>query len=241
MPYVLSGIIHSELPGLWGEGAPYTHSSIYEISNPAHPPVNYSAHTLKPHSIPHIDAPRHVMPDGATVEEFFSGDKLRSFYGPVVVLKLSGSRWEAVSGMQGTKVWRVTRQEIEQGLERLGVKGIPEKLLITAEDTPLNEQGLHDPNYVLVLAQETARWLVSSSGFNAYGTSWKSSDFEPGSRERPVHKILLAQALLFECLKLDHVPEGRYFFSGFPLTLAGASESPLTAVLYTKDELKALA
>ncbi|MCB0346687.1 MAG: hypothetical protein KDD66_16345, partial [Bdellovibrionales bacterium] len=120
-----------------------------------------------------------------------------------------------------------------------GVDKIPEKLFLTAESAPLNELGMHDPNYILVLEPDAARYLTSFDKFNAYGTSWKSSDFEPGSRERPVHKILLKQALLFECLKLDHVPEGRYYLSAFALPLEGSSESPVTPVLYSAEELAA--
>ncbi len=240
MPYVLSPLIDTEFPGLWGEGNPYECRVIYDInsSDPKLPPVNYCSHTLKPHSIPHVDLPAHIIPDGARLESFFEQDRQRCFYGPVTVLRLNGEGWKNVEGLAGIKLWRISAKEVLEGLEKLrGNARIPDRLFIVPDDVPLNEFGLHDPNYVMVPSVELANLLVSNRNFVAYGTSWKSSDFEPGSRERPVHKILLKQAVLFECLKLDHVPGGDYFLSGWPIALKSASESAVTAVLYRKDEI----
>jgi kynurenine formamidase len=44
-------------------------------------------------------------------------------------------------------------------------------------------------------------------------------------------------AVIFECLDLSVVPKGKYLFMGFPLPLAGASESPVCPVLFKKGEL----
>jgi len=70
-----------------------------------------------------------------------------------------------------------------------------------------------------------------------YVASRKSSNFKPGSRERPIHKTLLKSANIFECLHLVEVPEGNYFFTGFPLPLEAASESPVCPVLFKKSEI----
>lgn len=240
MPYILSPIIHTELPGLWGEGSSYERRNIYDVNSidPKLPPVNYDAHTLKPHSISHIDFPLHVLPGGSTCDRYFEGGKQSAFYGPVLVVQLDGAKWTATSKVPGHYLWEVGLEELKTALLRVsGVAEVPSKLFLTARDVPLTPDGFHDPRYVLVLSEAAAEWLVSNPGFNAYGTSWKSSDFKPGSRERPIHKILLRQAVLFECLKLDCVPEGKYFLSGFPLPLRGASESPCCAVLFTAAEL----
>lgn len=240
MPYILSPMIDLDLPGLWGEGNAYERSTIYDIhaQDVKLPPVNYCAHTLKPHSLPHVDLASHIIPGGAHLEDYFNPLRQRCFFGLVTVLKLSASQWREVGGSPGTKLWRVSKEEVLQALEDLGgTTALPDRLFLTASDAPINKYGFHDPNYVLVLEPESANMLVSNPNFVAYGTSWKSSDFEPGSRERPVHKILLKQAVLYECLKLDHVPAGEYFLSAFPIALRGASESPVLPVLYSKAEL----
>jgi len=103
---------------------------------------------------------------------------------------------------------------------------------------PKNNDGYHDPNYVLTLGQEAADWLISSKDFNFYGTSWKSSDYTPGSTERPIHKTLFKQAVIAECLDLEAVPSGDYFIVAYPLRIKDSSESPVTPVLFTYDELK---
>jgi hypothetical protein len=40
------------------------------------------------------------------------------------------------------------------------------------------------------LSQEAADYLISLDGFHLYGISWKSSDFNPGRPERPIHNTL---------------------------------------------------
>ena len=78
----------------------------------------------------------------------------------------------------------------------------------------------------------------NNSKFCMYGTSWKSTDFQPGSKERPIHKIFFNNdTLIFECLNLQSVPNGEYYWFAFPLPLEGASESPVCPVLLTKQEL----
>ncbi len=240
MPYVLSPPIHTKLPGLWGEGAPYVTESVYDIwsKDLSHPPVQYNAHTLKPHSITHIDFPGHTIPDGKTAENYFEGKAMRAFWGPTVVVRLEGEFWEEVQGDSQLRVWRVSKEQLQEACERVtGHGNVPSKVFMTTECATVTSDGFYDSRFILVLSTDAARWLVSSPDFNAFGTSWKSSDFEPGKRERPIHDILFSQAVLFEQLKLDMVPEGEYWLSGFPVYLAGATEAPVTPVLFTKDEL----
>lgn len=236
MPHILSGPIHVDLPGLWGEGAPYSTTIIYDIASGDFPPVHYQSHTLKPHSIPHIDAPGHIIENAETVEKLFQSERQKSFYGPVLVISLEGNNWKKIDDKNF--LWEVSKEELQSKVKKLSGKEYPsDKLIITPKDCPLTKDGFHDSSYVFVLSEAAAKWLVSNPNFNALGTSWKSSDFKPGSRERPIHKILLKQAVLFEQLKLAGVPEGEYFFSAFPLYLKDATESPVTPVLFSKDEL----
>lgn len=236
MPHILSGPIHINLPGLWGEGAPYTTSIIYDIASGDLPPVHYQSHTLKPHSIPHIDAPGHITQNAETVDKLFIGERRNSFFGSILVVSLEGSKWRKLEDQNF--LWEISKEDLQESVSKLtGKDSSPDKIIITPKNCPVTKDGFHDSSYVFVLSEDAANWLVRNPKFNALGTSWKSSDFKPQSKERPIHKILLKQAVLFEQLRLEGVPEGEYFFSAFPLYLNGATESPVTPVLFSKDEL----
>lgn len=235
MPYILSPMIQPNSPGLWGEGNAYEKQTIYSIEQPNHPPVNYDAHLLKPHSLPHMEVAAHTNSNAKTVDDYYQSS-LNYFYGEVLVVKLPGSNWLAVT--EEIFLWEVTLDELKCGIETAqGSSQLPAKLILSVEDLPVTSNGTHDPNFVLVLSQESADYLISNQAFNLYGTSWKSSDFQPNSSLRPIHNTLFQQAVIFECLDLAKVPQGNYIFMGFPLPLVGASESPVCPVLFSKTEL----
>jgi arylformamidase len=239
MPYVLSPIIKQNFVGMWAEGAPYQKQVIYDINSndPKAPPVNYSSYTLKPHSLPHLETPAHTNVNGKTVEAFFE-EQSDAFWGATLVIKLPGANFVETSN-PGIKIWHISLDELQLGISRLGVSTDKvHRVLIGLVETPLNAFGNHDENYVLILSQEAANFLSACPNFKMYGTSWKSSDFKPGSKERPIHKKLFEKGLILECLRLDHVPEGVYFMNAFPIPLEGASESPVCPVLYTSKEIQ---
>jgi kynurenine formamidase len=149
------------------------------------------------------------------------------------VIKLQGNKYESKGN--GIYHWIISRQEIE---DKVSIqKTIPNKILISTDFYPLNNDGYHDPNYVLTLSQEAADYLISLKEFHLYGTSWKSSDYNSGRTERPIHNTLFKKAGILENLDLKNVPEGIYFIAAFPLPLEEASESPVVPVLFTKEEL----
>lgn len=241
MPYVLSPIIKENFQGLWFEGSPYKKETIYDINStdPKSPPVNYSAYTLKPHSLTHIESAAHTMKEGKTVDTYFADTGLRHFWGKVLVVRLKDNGFKDHVTATGIKIWEVSLDELRAGiLESQGNAMIPDRLLLTVEQLPVTAQGLHDPNFVLILSQAAADYLVSNDKFCLYGTSWKSSDFMPGSKERPTHNTLFKRAVVMECLDLKNVPAGTYFLNAFPLPLDGASESPVCPVLFTKEEIQ---
>jgi arylformamidase len=229
MPYILSPLITEDSEGMWFEGAAYTKDQIYSIVPGIVPPVNYDQHTLKSHSITHIEAPKHVSNDGKTVDKYFNKSHV---FGGCTVVKLSGNNYKEVG--DGIYHWEVSLTELQHALNNK----IPKKLLLSTQIYHKNKDGYHDPNYVLTLGLEAAQWLISSKDFNFYGTSWKSSDYAPGSMERPIHKTLFRQAVIAECLDLENVPAGDYFIVAYPLRLENSSESPVTPVLFRYDELK---
>lgn len=240
MPYVLSPVIREDYEGMWFEGSPYKKETIYDINStdPKAPPVNYSAYTLKPHSLPHIEGSAHTVKEGKTIEHYFTEKNLKHFWGKTLVIKLKGNNFKVHPTAVSIKLWEISLTELKTEIVKTsGNDSIPERILISLEDLPETAVGLHDPNFVLILSQEAADYLTSNKNFCLYGTSWKSSDFKPGSKERPIHNTLFKNAVIMECLDLKDVPAGQYFMNAFPLPLEGASESPVCPVLFTKEEI----
>jgi arylformamidase len=243
MPYILTNIISKSAKGLWGEGAPYESKTIYDIHHPTEtsPPVHYEAHVIKPHSLPHMDAPAHILKNGKTIDWYYRNQQLQGFYGKVTVLRLEGNRFKQHPHLSHIQVWTVTEEELKSALSNQKNKA-PKRILLTVETYPEDESGSHDQNKVLILDENAAQWLIQNNPeFKMYGTSWKSTDFQPNSKERPIHKIFFEKDVtIFECLNLKEVPTGEYFWFAFPLPLENASEAPVCPVLFTEDELKEL-
>lgn len=228
MPYILSPLITEELEGMWLEGSAYEKENIYSIVEGRIPPVNYDKHILKSHSLTHIEGSKHVENGGQTVDQYFNGNY---FFGDCTVIKLKGNNYKKFNNE--IYHWEVTVNELKDAIADKKLN----KLLLTTQEYPLNQNGFHDPNYVLTLSLEAATWLIEKTNINLFGTSWKSSDFKPGSLERPIHKKLFERAVIMECLDLKNVPEGNYFLTAFPLRIKNSSESPVTPVLFSYEEL----
>lgn len=238
MPYILSPSVKIGTPGLWAEGIAYQQNSLYEIDENKLPPVNYSEHLIKPHSITHAEGELHVLKNGKNIESYFSNPDF--FYGPCIVIKLKGNNYKKIDDEKNIYLWEVTLSELKSSLSNISSKHSLQKLLITTEFYPVDDFGYHDSNYVLILSEEAAKYLTTIATFNLYGTSWKSSDYQPGKLDRPIHKIIFKKAIIFELLNLKDVPEGEYLFIGFPVRLENASESPVTPVLFKKGEMPVL-
>jgi len=245
MPYFLSKPMSESVPPLWREGAPYQRQVVYDgcgpDSNPASPPVHYDSHLLKPHSLTHADAPSHVIHNGKTIDHFFNSDsRPSSLWGKATVIQFDMSDFTPCSevGYEDHFIFRVSKEKLIQKLFNLTGSALPpSRLLISASAIPTHPHIGHDPKWILVLEEAAAEWLISHPNFVTFGTSWKSTDFNPTSRDRPIHTILFRSALIFECLDLMEVPEGDYFFVGIPLRIEGASESPVCPILLKKEEL----
>ncbi|MEC9283161.1 MAG: hypothetical protein VX642_10640 [Bdellovibrionota bacterium] len=231
MPFILSPMIREEFEGMWFEGNPYSKESIYQIKEGNLPPVNYDLHKIASHSLTHAEAPKHTQKEGAGIEAYFLRPNL--FFGKARVLRLKGDGYKLVDQENQVFHWEVSLDELQSQL-----KSVPEKLLLTSDEYPVNEETpFHDPKYVLTLSEDAARFLLSESSFHLYGTSWKSSDYKPGSKERPIHNLLFEKAMILENLDLKEVPDGDYFYCGAPLPLVGASESPICPMLFSYDEI----
>lgn len=232
MPYYISAGIDESYPGLWGEASSYEKRNLYSIREGSLPPVNYDVHTIYSHSVTHIESPKHTIRDGKPLDSYFANPC--SFFGKCRVVKIKGNKYtKRIDRGVESFHWEVSLKELMVALN--GAE--PQKILLTSDNYPEDTHGRHDPRYVMTLSVEAARYLTSIKGFDLYGTTWKSSDYEPNSSARPIHNILFESALIMECLVLNHVPEGDYFLSAFPLNIIGASESPVSATLFSENEI----
>lgn len=221
---------------VWGEEFAYNSKVLFQIKDNRLPPVNYSTHSINSHSVTHAEGSLHTQQNGLSIDQYFCSKNY--FIGKALVMKLPGNKYKKIpSDSSQIYLWEVTVEEIK---EQLVKQNYPQdqlsKLLLTTEFCPQTEEGIHDPNYVLILSKAAATFLHELPNFNLYGTSWKSSDYAANSNERPIHNILFSKAIIFELLNLSNVPAGEYFFVGVPLNIDGASESPVNPVLINKDE-----
>lgn len=172
-------------------------------TNEAGRTIETRAMRLSLHAGTHLDAPRHMLPEGAPVGGFPLSGCLRR----VRVVD---------AGRSGT----ITPEEVS------GLAG-PEAVLFRTSSAPPSGRFRADfPG----IAPAAARHLVEC-GIRLVGTDAASVDpFD--STDLPAHHILLgAGAYLLENLRLDHVSPGDYLLLLAPLPLADAEASPVRPLL----------
>jgi len=182
MPYLIAPPISKDLPGLWAEGSPYQADVIYDIcsTDPKMPPVHYEQHVIKPHSVCHFDAPGHIVPNGKTIDALIE-ENPEIFHGPVVVVRMPKPDFQPHPKLPHVSHHEITLSSLRTALNRIGVHRVPDKLFICFEGA--SPDFYRDPTHALTLSLEAAQWLTASPNFNLFGTIWKSTDFQPGSRE----------------------------------------------------------
>jgi kynurenine formamidase len=232
MIYVIGNKINIRVEGLWNEGQPYSRRTIYKIEKDKLPPVNYDEHIFKPHSLTHVESPLHTNEEGKDLCSYIM-EHPEYFFGEVVVLKFEND-YEKVSENPLLYKKVVNLNELTEKLRIICKDRIPSKVLMTTKDYPTNAEGYHRDNYVFVLSESAADYLVNIPGFHLFGTTWKSTDYQPGKSIRPIHNIIFQRGIIFELLNLANVPEGVYYFSGMPLFIEDAVESPVTPLLIDK-------
>lgn len=186
------------------------------------PPVFKTAHTidkdgfaerdvtLSSHIGTHIDAPAHVIPRTATLDQM----SINRFAGRALVIDLTGLR--------GSKI-EPAKLEYDLAL----IKTCEFVLLHTGWSRYWGEQKYFE-DYP-VLTDEAALWLA---GFHlkGVGVDMISVD-EPGSTELFVHNTLLERGILIieNLAHLEQLPQSGFTFCCFPLKLEDAEASPVRA------------
>ena len=163
--------------------------------------------TLHTHTGTHVDAPKHFIPDGKTIEEI----SLSKLIGPCRVLDLTN----------------VTQTITKNDLSTHTIQADEIILLKTKNSGHApTEKFKYDFIY---LADDAATYLVQQK-IKTIGIDYLG--IERDQPEHPTHKILLsAHITIVEGLRLQHVKAGTYMLYCLPLLLPGLDAAPARAVL----------
>jgi arylformamidase len=169
---------------------------------------NVSLLSIGSHTGTHVDAPRHMIPNGGGVESL----PLDALIGPAVVLAFDD------------EVTAVT----EAYLRAQPIAGHERVLLKTRNSRFIRERDFHrDYTY---LAPDGAEYLVSL-GVRLVGIDYLSIEQFHSGHHR-THKTLLSRGVvIIEGLDLSEPPPGPYDLYCLPLLLTGIDGAPSRAVL----------
>lgn len=167
--------------------------------------------SLYSHTGTHMDAPAHMLGEGATLD-VLAADR---FLGPALVVDVSDLRGASVTAER-----LATHREALGRAEYL--------LLRTRWDRFWGQEAYFGP--FPCLTREAAAWL---GAFPLKGVGADAISFDPmDSPDFPVHRTLLGRGVvLVENLTgLDGLPEEEFLFGAFPLRYALADGAPVRAV-----------
>jgi len=203
MPLIdISVLISENLPAFPGDPAVHL-ERIGEAANPFH----LTRLSLGSHCGTHIDAPAHLIREGATVDAI----PLEWLVGSCRVVDMRGARNTLSAGI----------------LKPLPLAGV-RRLLLRTDNSALWQQPGFSENYV-GLAPDAANYLVEL-GIRLIGIDYLSIE-PPGDRSE-VHNILLgAGVVILEGLDLSAAAAGDYELLCLPLKLSGIDGAPCRAVL----------
>lgn len=157
------------------------------------------------HFLTHVDAPRHFVETGATLDQL----PLERFSGRARVIPVERSCID---------------RELVQSLHISEGENV---LFRSRHSGPLGD--VFDESHVYITA-EAAQALVDV-GVNMVGVDYLSVD-RFGDDEYPAHRTLLgAGVVILEALDLQHAVPGFYEVIALPLKIQGADGSPVRAVL----------
>ncbi len=173
--------------------------------------ANESKIVIDAHTGTHLDAPRHMIEHGVTIERV----SLEKCIGPCVVLDMT------------FVAEKITEKDIL--IKKNQIKKNDIVLLKTK-----NVYGTgFDFNFVYL--QKTGAAFLAQQGIKAVGIN--ALGIEREQPEHDTHRLLFEHGIsIIEGLQLAKIKEGRYFFVGLPLKIKGADASPIRAVLIEEIE-----
>jgi kynurenine formamidase len=187
--------------------------------------VNMQAMLITEHTGTNVDAPRHVIRGGATVDQL----AIESFVGPAQVLDLRGLE----------PMTPIGPEHLQRAEARLPspIQAGDIALLMTKYD---EQHWRVVPSAYAELKRRPALTEAGADhlmlkGIKAVGIDTVSPDVS--GTTLPVHRALLGKGvLIIEGLKdLDLIPPGRCLFLALPLKICGGTGSPVRAVAIVGD------
>jgi arylformamidase len=170
-------------------------------------PVNLSILEMSTHTGTHVDAPRHFLDDGATVDEL----PLDHFLGRAEVLDLTGV--DAIGAAD------LARHAIEPG----------DRILLKTRSSVFVEEPQFRTDFPY-LTPDGARHLADI-GIQTLGIDSPSFDAF-NSDDYAAHRTLLGRGIvLIEGLGLSRVAPGEYEMIALPINIRGGNGSPVRVVL----------
>jgi len=163
--------------------------------------------TMSSHAGTHLDAPRHVFPDGIGAGEIPLGKCI----GPCRVLDMTAVKE------------KIALDDLAPHRIRKG-----ERILFKTQNSLRGFARFYD-DYIF-LDGDAAEFLIRR-GVVLVGIDALSIRQRGALDQRPHTALLEKNIVIFEGLDLSRVPPGRYFFIGPPLKLAGLDGAPARAVL----------
>jgi len=158
------------------------------------------------HTGTHLDAPRHFLPDGKTLDAY----PLDRFTGPVRVCAIHGADSIRLDDVRGFDL---------SGVERV--------LFRTCNSNLWEESGFQSG--FIGLDPDAASYLAAS-GVKLVGIDYLS--IQAFGVDNNVHTILLENdVLILEGLNLSGVEDGDYMLCCCPLFIPGVEASPVRAIL----------
>jgi arylformamidase len=164
--------------------------------------------TLSVHTGTHIDAPRHFISGGTTIDAI----PLATLVGPCLLVDVPGC--DLIEPCH---------------LEKVNWAGA-ERVVFRTDNSTLTPEGGFRRDYT-GLSLEAAKFLIKQ-GIKLVGIDYLSIErYEPNS-DFAVHKALLgAGVVIVEGLKLKGLAAGRYYLMALPLLLKGSDGSPARVLL----------
>lgn len=185
---------------------------------------------LSDHTGTHCDSPRHVFPDGVTIDRM-PADLL---VGPIELYDFS-----AIERAAG-----ITARDLMDLEARRGRKAGRGSVVLLRTDhskrwapTPEGEAYLKDRPFVCL---DAAQYLIERQ-VKAVGLDTGGPDPLGGSLSVHAHLLGHGVPVIESLCNLDLIPaQGEYFFLGFPLKIRGGTGSPIRAVAVSRSYLLGL-
>lgn len=174
--------------------------------------VTASVVTMDLHCGTHLDAPMHVMRDGATVRE----TNLDSCIGPAFVVDLRGIR---------QITWEHLEERVPEGVSRL---------LLKTDNSSLWDSELFSEDFS-ALTVSGAYWVVDR-GIRLVASDYLSIQLFGGDPDTHV-ALLESGVVVLEGINLTGAEPGSYELVCLPLAIDDAEAAPARAILIRRDGL----